>query len=120
MKEYNPGEVIFKEGGIPYYYRVVKGKEKLSNFTENGKEFVQNIISEGQNFVDSLLFTDKTYLINAITLESCSVLRVRYACLIYTLSSMLLYAKHYRTVCITSICCCREIYHKIFRTVLLE
>jgi len=77
VKEYNSGDIIFYEGSTPYhYYQISKGKVKLNNYNKEGKELIQKIITEGESVGESLLFTEKPYPMDAIALESCSILRL--------------------------------------------
>ncbi|WP_276878169.1 Crp/Fnr family transcriptional regulator [Chryseobacterium joostei] len=77
VKEYNSGDIIFHDGATPhYYYQIIKGNVKLSNYNKEGKELIQKIISEGESVGESLLFTEKPYPMDAIALEPCSVLRL--------------------------------------------
>ncbi|WP_034752906.1 Crp/Fnr family transcriptional regulator [Chryseobacterium daeguense] len=70
-------EVIFSEGDIPkYYYQIMHGKVKLNHEDEEGREFIQSILNPGQSVCELLLFLDKSYPVNAVTLEDCSVIRL--------------------------------------------
>lgn len=75
VKEYNVGEVIFSEGGIPsYYYQIIEGEVKLNNYNEDGKEMIQSILTNGQGIGEFLLFMNKQYPMNAVAITPCKIL----------------------------------------------
>lgn len=77
IKNYDIGDVIFSEGGIPlYYYQIVEGDVKLNNEDEAGKEMIQDILKKGQSIGAFLLFMNRPYPVNAITLTPCKILRL--------------------------------------------
>ncbi len=48
LHEYQTHDLIFEEGTAPhYYYQIVKGRIKISNYNEDGTEFIHNIQSNG-------------------------------------------------------------------------
>ncbi|UOE36954.1 Crp/Fnr family transcriptional regulator [Chryseobacterium oryzae] len=69
--------VIFSEGDKPKnYYQIVEGRIKLNNYNEEGKELIFAILEKGLSVCELLLFIDKTYPVNAITFEKCTVLKL--------------------------------------------
>lgn len=77
VKIYQPGELIYREGDhVVYYYQILKGKLKLNNYNEEGKEFIHNILGEHQSFGDSMLFLEKFYVMNAVCLTACEIIRL--------------------------------------------
>ncbi|WP_139423206.1 Crp/Fnr family transcriptional regulator [Chryseobacterium mulctrae] len=76
-EDYNPGDYIFRENSIPqFYYQIITGEVKLSNYNSDGKEFIQNILTCKDALGESMLFTEKAYPINAIALTSCTTIKV--------------------------------------------
>lgn len=68
---------IFREGDIPkFYYQVLDGRIKLNNYNEDGKELIFAILDKGLSVCELLLFIDKTYPVNAITFEKCTVIKL--------------------------------------------
>lgn len=77
IKRYEANETIFWEGESPlYYFQIVEGKVKLNNYNEDGKEFIQNIFSDGQSFGESLLFIDRPYPMNAVAINTCTIIKL--------------------------------------------
>jgi len=77
VREYDAGDFIFMEGELPkYYYHIVEGEVKLSNYDEDGKESIQNIVTRGNSVGEFLLFIDKKYPSNAVAISDCKILRV--------------------------------------------
>jgi len=77
VKPYDTGDTIFSEGSTPnYYYLIIEGSVKLSNFDEEGKESIHNIAVKGQSVGEFLLFTDRRSPCNAIAIMPCEILRV--------------------------------------------
>ena len=61
------GEIIFQEGMHPlFYYQVVTGCIRWSNFTEDGKEVLQLLLGQGETFGEIALFDAKPYAATAI------------------------------------------------------
>jgi CRP/FNR family cyclic AMP-dependent transcriptional regulator len=77
LKQYNSGDIIFCEGATPYYYyQIIKGKVKLNNYNKDGKELIQKISTEGESLGESLLFIGKSYPMDAVALEPCSIIKL--------------------------------------------
>lgn len=77
VREYNAGDVIFSEGTFPtYYYQIVEGDVKLTNYDDDGKESIQTIVTKGKSVGEFLLFTDKKYPANAVAISNCKILRI--------------------------------------------
>ncbi|SDM00792.1 MULTISPECIES: Crp/Fnr family transcriptional regulator [Chryseobacterium] len=74
---FQPSNVIFSEGDSPrYYYQIVEGRIKLNNYNEEGKELIFAILEKGLSVCELLLFIDKTYPVNAIAFEECTILKL--------------------------------------------
>lgn len=72
-----PHKIIFNEGDAPkYYYQIVEGRIKLNHYNDEGKEVILAILHEGLSVCELLLFIDKTYPVNAITFEECTILKL--------------------------------------------
>ncbi|GGG58892.1 Crp/Fnr family transcriptional regulator [Epilithonimonas arachidiradicis] len=77
IEDYEVKSLIFAEGAKPqYYYQIVEGEVKLSNYGEDGKEIIQDILEEGQSIGEFMLFMDKTYPVNAIAMTPCKILKI--------------------------------------------
>lgn len=71
IKEVKKGEIIFEENTEPlYYFQIIKGAVKLSNFNDEGKEFTQGIFCKGECFGEPPLFIERKYPANAIAMEN--------------------------------------------------
>lgn len=63
----NKGDWIFREGDhARFFFQIVQGEVKMSNYSSNGKEFVQGIFGENQSFGEPPLFEDIAYPASAI------------------------------------------------------
>ncbi|HIB8182198.1 TPA: Crp/Fnr family transcriptional regulator [Elizabethkingia anophelis] len=77
IKKYRPSEFIFKEGDMPhFYYRILNGRIKFNNYSEDGKEVIQNFFEKGTSFGDSFLLAQLPYPVNAEVLEDSEILRL--------------------------------------------
>lgn len=75
--EYKPSEIIFNEGDAPrYYYQISKGRVKLNHEDDEGKEFIQSILLPGDSVCELLLFIDKSYPVNAISMDECKIMKL--------------------------------------------
>lgn len=75
LHEYQTHDLIFEEGTTPhYYYQIVKGRVKISNYNEDGTEFIHNIQSHGQCVGEWMLFSQHTYPMSAVAMCPSSVL----------------------------------------------
>ncbi|KQT35701.1 hypothetical protein ASG22_01390 [Chryseobacterium sp. Leaf405] len=73
----DPHQTIFNEGDTPkYYYQIVEGRIKLNHYNDDGKELILAILDKGLSVCELLLFIDKTYPVNAITFEKCTILQL--------------------------------------------
>lgn len=71
------GEWIFRHGDhARYYFQVISGQVKMSNFNEQGQEFVQGLFTDGQSFGEPPLFVDVTYPASAIASTNCELLKL--------------------------------------------
>lgn len=74
-KFFNKNEVIFEEGNLPtYYYQIISGEIKMSNYNDDGKEFIQGIFYKEQSFGEPPLFLNQNYPANAIVVEDSEIL----------------------------------------------
>lgn len=77
-KKYKKGDVIFKEDELPqYYYQILTGDVKMSNFNDEGKEFIQGIFHPGQSFGEPPLFLERVFPANAIAVSDCELIVMR-------------------------------------------
>ncbi|MFC3160430.1 cAMP-binding domain of CRP or a regulatory subunit of cAMP-dependent protein kinases [Chryseobacterium arachidis] len=72
-----PSHIIFNEGENPkYYYQIIEGRIKLNHYNDEGKELILAILDKGLSVCELLLFIDKTYPVNAVTFETCTILKL--------------------------------------------
>lgn len=71
------GEWIFRQGDeARFYYQVISGKVKMSNFSNQGQEFIQGLFSEGQSFGEPPLLADLVYPASALAAEDCKLYKL--------------------------------------------
>ncbi|WP_276876990.1 Crp/Fnr family transcriptional regulator [Chryseobacterium joostei] len=76
-EQYAAGDYIFREEATPqFYYQIVKGEVKLNSYKEDGKEFIQEILSDNSCFGESMLILGKPYIVNAVALTKCTLLKI--------------------------------------------
>ncbi|MDQ1160001.1 CRP-like cAMP-binding protein [Chryseobacterium sp. SORGH_AS 447] len=69
--------IIFREGDSPkYYYQIIEGRIKLNHYNDEGKELILAILDAGLSVCELLLFIDKTYPVNAVTFEECTLMKL--------------------------------------------
>jgi CRP-like cAMP-binding protein len=74
-KVFDKMAVIFEEGNLPaYYYQIVSGEVKMSNYNDDGREFIQGIFYKEQSFGEPPLFLNQNYPANAIAVEYSEIL----------------------------------------------
>jgi CRP-like cAMP-binding protein len=74
-KSFDKNEIIFEEGNLPaYYYQIILGEVKMSNYNDDGREFIQGIFYKEQSFGEPPLFLNQNYPANAIAVEDAQVL----------------------------------------------
>lgn len=77
-KQYLRDEIVFlKEDKPRFYFQVVSGKVKMSNYNDAGKEFIQGIFTEGNSFGEPPLFGSFDYPANAVVLEEAVIILLR-------------------------------------------
>jgi len=73
-KSFSKNEIIFEEGNLPmYYYQIISGEVKMSNYNDDGREFIQGIFYKQQSFGEPPLFLNQKYPANAIAVEESEV-----------------------------------------------
>lgn len=76
-ENYNAGDYIFRESTTAlFYYQVVSGEVKLNNYNSDGKEFIQNIHTADDALGVSMLFLEKSYPMNAVAINRCTILKI--------------------------------------------
>lgn len=74
-KVFDKMAVIFEEGNLPaYYYQIISGEVKMSNYNDDGREFIQGIFYKEQSFGEPPLFLNQNYPANAIAVEDSEIL----------------------------------------------
>lgn len=74
-KSFVKNEIIFEENDLPaYYYQIVSGEIKMSNYNDDGREFIQGIFYKEQPFGEPPLFLNQKYPANAIAVEDSEIL----------------------------------------------
>ncbi|MFB9078650.1 Crp/Fnr family transcriptional regulator [Flavobacterium procerum] len=73
-KTFSKNETIFEEGNLPlYYYQIISGEIKMSNYNDDGREFIQGIFYKDQSFGEPPLFLNQKYPANAIAVEDSEI-----------------------------------------------
>jgi CRP-like cAMP-binding protein len=75
VKKYFPkNEIIFEQGNLPaYYYQIISGEVKMSNYNDDACEFIQGIFYKDQSFGEPPLFLNQHYPANAIAVEDSEI-----------------------------------------------
>jgi CRP-like cAMP-binding protein len=75
VKKYFPkNEIIFEQGNLPaYYYQIISGEVKMSNYNDDAREFIQGIFYKDQSFGEPPLFLNQHYPANAIAVEDSEI-----------------------------------------------
>jgi CRP-like cAMP-binding protein len=69
-KSFGKNEIIFEEGNLPaYYFQIISGEVKMSNYNDDGREFIQGIFYKEQSFGEPPLFLNQKYPASAISVE---------------------------------------------------
>ncbi len=77
-KDIAAGEVIFSEGCTGnYYFQLVSGRVRWSNFSADGKEILHWIVESGESFGEFPLIDGQPYAATAIADTACQILRLR-------------------------------------------
>lgn len=77
VKNFKEGEIIFEEGDeCHYFYQLIKGSVKWTNYDTDGGEMIQEFISEGDSFGELPLFDDLPYAATAISETRSEVFRL--------------------------------------------
>jgi len=75
--ELKKGEWVFRQGDhARFFFQVVSGQIKMSNFSEQGQEFVQGMFSDDQSFGEPPLFVDVVYPASAIASANSRLLKL--------------------------------------------
>lgn len=97
-ENYNAGDYIFESTTALFYYQVVSGEVKLNNYNIDGKEFIQNIHTADDALGVSVLFLEKSYPMNAVAINRCTILKI---CRNSFFKLLKLYPQLYTDVCIS-------------------
>ncbi|MBF4493921.1 Crp/Fnr family transcriptional regulator [Flavobacterium sp. MR2016-29] len=74
-KSFAKTPIVFEEGNLPaYYYQIISGEVKMSNYNDDGREFIQGIFYKQQSFGEPPLFLNQKYPANAIAVEDSEIL----------------------------------------------
>lgn len=77
LKHFKTDDLIFNEGEYArYYFQIQSGIVKLNNVFEDGKEFVHGFPFEGHCFGEIYLLIEKPYMINAIAVSDCDIIKL--------------------------------------------
>jgi CRP-like cAMP-binding protein len=73
-KYFLKNEIIFEQGNLPaYYYQIISGEVKMSNYNDDAREFIQGIFYKDQSFGEPPLFLNQHYPANAIAVEDSEI-----------------------------------------------
>lgn len=77
----NPLDLLFEENARPeFYFQIMEGEVKLSNYKENNEEFIQSIHYQGESVGEIFLFyMHHRYPANAVATKESKVLRLEYS-----------------------------------------
>src|SRR5690606_32071498 len=71
------GETIFNEGAhATFYYQLVSGRVRWSNFGDSGKEVLHKIVEPGESFGEFPLFDGEPYVASAVADIPSVILRL--------------------------------------------
>ncbi|MDR7369292.1 Crp/Fnr family transcriptional regulator [Flavobacterium aquidurense] len=74
-KFFSKNDIVFEERSLPaYYYQIISGEIKMSNYNDDGREFIQGIFYKEQSFGEPPLFLNQNYPANAIAVEDSEIL----------------------------------------------
>ncbi len=74
-KHLRRGEMLFQEGDKAiFYYQILEGSMKMSNYNEEGQETLQGIFEQGKSFGEPALFGDFPFPANAEALEDTQLI----------------------------------------------
>ncbi|WP_312177605.1 Crp/Fnr family transcriptional regulator [Chryseobacterium sp.] len=77
LKHFKADDFIFNEGEYArYYFQIKSGIVKLNNVFEDGKEFVHGFPFEGHCFGETYLLIEKPYMVNAIAVSDCDIIKI--------------------------------------------
>ncbi len=77
-KTYLRDEIVFlKEDKPRFYFQVLSGKVKMSNYNESGKEFIQGFFTKGHSFGEPPLFGTFDYPASAFVMEDAVLILLR-------------------------------------------
>ena len=82
-------DLLFKENAPPeYFFQVLHGQIKLTNFKPDNGEFIQSIHNQGQSVGEVFLFcSHHRYPVSAVATKESTVLRLAYSKFIKLLES---------------------------------
>ncbi|WP_294248345.1 Crp/Fnr family transcriptional regulator [uncultured Chryseobacterium sp.] len=76
-QHYRSGNYIFRQDSFPqFYFYILEGDVKLTNYAEDGKEFIQDIIHGKAGIGEAMLILGKVYPVHAIALSDCTFLKL--------------------------------------------
>lgn len=96
IKSFEVGEIIYGEGsGAHYYYQIISGRVRLSNFLEDGKEVLHNVLVGHDCFGEVAIFEAGNHLVTAIADSVCVLLRLRAIDFVALLEEEPIYHAHF-------------------------
>lgn len=74
-KHLRQGEMLFQEGDeAVFFYQILKGSIKMSNYNDEGQESLQGIFEANQSFGEPALFGDFPFPANAEALQNTQLI----------------------------------------------
>ncbi|HAF33119.1 MAG TPA: hypothetical protein DCG88_03525 [Sphingobacterium sp.] len=71
------GEILFHEDSMAtFYYQLLSGRVRLSNFLSDGREVLHNVICANEGFGEVAILDNGVYTVTAITDSSCTLLKI--------------------------------------------
>ncbi|MDR6735021.1 Crp/Fnr family transcriptional regulator [Sphingobacterium sp. 2149] len=71
------GEILFHEDSMAlFYYQVLNGRVRLSNFLSDGREVLHNVICANEGFGEVAILDNGLNTVTAIADSSCTLLKI--------------------------------------------
>lgn len=76
-KKVEAGEIIYLENShSTFYYQVLSGKVRISNYLDDGKEVLHKIVCPNDGFGEVAIFVGGAHLVTAVAETACILLRI--------------------------------------------
>ncbi len=73
----NIGEILFHEDSLAtFYYQLLNGRVRLSNFLSDGREVLHNVICAHEGFGEGAILDSGVHAVTAVTDSPCTILKI--------------------------------------------